>query len=107
VDLDESQVLITQGGKFAIFSAILSMISLGDRVVIPEPTWPVYQSCVSLCNGRVDTVHTYFEDSWNIDMGKVEEILRVNPKLFILCNPNNPSGKVLRHRCGSRFSVYE
>ena len=98
VDIDEEQVLITHGGKFAIFSAIMSMVSLGDRVVIPEPTWPVYRSCVRLANGRVDTVHTRFEDSWNIDMGEVEEALSVNPKLFILCNPNNPTGKIFSKR---------
>ncbi|MCJ7760782.1 aminotransferase class I/II-fold pyridoxal phosphate-dependent enzyme, partial [Candidatus Bathyarchaeota archaeon] len=40
-DIDGEQVLITPGGKFAIFAAILSLVSLGDHVIIPEPTWPV------------------------------------------------------------------
>jgi aspartate aminotransferase len=39
IDLEANQVLITPGGKFAIFSAILAMVSQHDRALIPEPTW--------------------------------------------------------------------
>jgi len=98
VDIDGEQVLITHGGKFAIFSAILSMISPGDHAVIPEPTWPVYGNCVHLANGRADMVHTRFGDSWDIDIGEVEEAFGVKPKLFILCSPNNPTGKVFSEK---------
>lgn len=92
--IDGEQVLITPGGKFAIFAAILTMVSPYDHVVIPEPTWPTYGNCVSLANGRVDVIHTRFEDRWDIDMGDVEAAFSVKPKLFILCSPNNPTGKV-------------
>lgn len=93
-DISAEQILITPGGKFAIFSAILSLVSLGDHVTIPEPTWPVYGTCVNLAKGRVDTIKTRFEDSWDIDMSQVAEAFSVKPKLFVLCSPNNPSGKV-------------
>jgi aspartate/methionine/tyrosine aminotransferase len=94
VDIDEEQVLITHGGKFAIFSAILSMISPGDHVILPEPTWPVYGNCVHLANGRRDVIHTRFEEAWNLDMGEVEAAFKIKPKLMILCSPNNPTGKI-------------
>jgi aspartate aminotransferase len=93
-DLKANQVLITPGGKFAVFSAILSMISQEDRAVIPEPTWPVYGNVVQLAGGRQDILHTRFENGWDIDMGKLIEMLQVHPKLLVLCSPNNPSGKV-------------
>jgi len=93
-DIKENQILITNGGKLAIFSAILSMVSHGDRVVIPEPTWPVYGSTVNLAKGRIDSIHTCFEDSWNLNMADIDEALTLNPKLFILCTPNNPTGKI-------------
>ncbi|MFH0748352.1 MAG: aminotransferase class I/II-fold pyridoxal phosphate-dependent enzyme [Candidatus Bathyarchaeota archaeon] len=104
-DITENQVLITPGGKFAIFSAILSMVSPGDRVVVPEPTWPVYGSCIHLANGRLDTIHTRLEDLWNINMGEVTEVLKVNPKLFILCSPNNPTGKVFSAKLLGELAV--
>ena len=98
VNIDAEQVLITQGGKFAIFSAILSMVSPGDHVAISEPMWPVYGSCVRLANGRIDAIHTRFEDSWDIDMKRVEEAFTVKPKFFILCSPSNPTGKVFSEK---------
>jgi aspartate aminotransferase len=94
IDLEADQVLITPGGKFAIFSAILAMISQQDRALIPEPTWPVYGNIVRLVGGREDVLHTRLEDSWSICSDKLFNMLQVHPKLMILCSPNNPSGKV-------------
>ena len=97
-DLKANQVLVTPGGKFAVFSAILAMVSQGDRAVIPEPTWPVYGNVVRLAGGREDVLHTRFEDGWNVDLGKLSDIVRVHPRLLVLCTPNNPSGKVFGER---------
>ena len=94
IDLGADQVLITPGGKFAIFSAILAMISQQDRALIPEPTWPVYGNIVRLAGGREDVLHTRLEESWSICSDKLFDMLQVHPKLLILCSPNNPSGKV-------------
>jgi len=93
-DLEADQVLVTPGGKFAIFAGILAMISQGDRAVIPEPTWPVYGNVVRLVGGREDVLHTNFEEGWEVDLGKLSEMLRVRPRLLALCTPNNPTGKV-------------
>lgn len=94
VDLKTNQVLVTPGGKFAVFAAILAMVSQGDRAVIPEPTWPVYGNVVRLAGGREDILHTRFEDGWDLDLWKLLEMLQVHPSLLVLCTPNNPSGKV-------------
>lgn len=93
-DLKADQVLITPGGKFAIFAAILATVSQGDRAVIPEPTWPVYGNVVRLVGGREDVLHTRFEEGWDVDLGRLSEMVRVHPRLLVLCSPNNPSGKV-------------
>ena len=94
-DLTKDQVLVTPGGKFAIFAAIISRVSFGDRVVIPQPTWPVYENCIKLVNGRVNTIHTTFEEEWRIDLQKIYDVFQVKPKLLILCSPNNPTGKII------------
>ena len=93
-DLGPEQVLIAPGGKFAIFAAILSFISQGDGALVPTPTWPIYGNTVRLAGGRENTLKTRFEDRWNIDLEKLSQMLQVNPKLLILCTPNNPTGKV-------------
>lgn len=97
-DLKANQVLITPGGKFAVFAAILAMVSQGERAVIPEPTWPVYGNVVRLAGGREDALHTRFEEGWDVDLGELSEMARVHPRLLVLCTPNNPSGKVFGER---------
>lgn len=93
--ISAEQVLITPSGKFAVFAAIVSMISLGDRVLIPEPSWPIYENCTRLVGGRVDSIHTRLKDDWRLNMEQLEEALAVKPKLLIVCNPNNPTGKIV------------
>lgn len=98
VDICDEQVLITPGGQFAVFASFLSKISIGDRVVIPEPMWPVYDDCIQLTGGKADVVHTLLEDEWKLTMKRLEEALEVKPKLLILCSPNNPTGKIIPER---------
>lgn len=93
--ISAKQVLITPSGKFAVFAAIVSMISLGDRVLLPEPSWPVYENCTRLAGGRVDLIHTRLEDDWRLNMEQLEEALAVKPKLLVLCTPSNPTGKIV------------
>jgi aspartate/methionine/tyrosine aminotransferase/chorismate mutase len=96
--INGEQVLITHGGKFAIFSAVLSTVSPGDHVILPEPTWPVYENCVHLAHGRADVIHTRFEEAWNLNMQEVETAFKITPKLMILCSPNNPTGKIFSEK---------
>jgi aspartate/methionine/tyrosine aminotransferase/chorismate mutase len=98
VDLCDKQVLITPGGHFAVFAAFLTTITIGDRVVIPEPMWPVYDDYSRLIGGKTDFVHTLFEDDWRINLKRLEEALEVKPKLLILCSPSNPTGKIISER---------
>ena len=96
--LGQSNILIFPGGRFAIFAAILSTVSSLESVAICRPAWPAYESCVGLAGGRTLTFPTRLEDQWDIDLAALEEILRLGPKMIVLNNPNNPTGKVLSAR---------
>jgi aspartate/methionine/tyrosine aminotransferase/chorismate mutase len=98
VDLCDEQVLITPGGQFAVFASFLTKIAIGDRVVIPEPMWPAYDDCSRLIGGKTDFIHTLFEHDWRINMKRLQEALEVKPKLLILGNPSNPTGKIISKR---------
>jgi aspartate aminotransferase len=93
-NLRADQVLVTPGGKFAVFAAILAVVGQGDRALVPEPTWPVYGNAVRLAGGREDCLHTRFEERWSIDLGELHDMCQVRPRLLVLCSPNNPTGKV-------------
>ena len=90
-----SNILIFPGGRFAIFASILTALSSLDRVALCQPAWPAYESCVAFAGGRTLAVPTRLEDHWDIDLTALEEKLRLGPKMIVLNNPNNPTGKVL------------
>ncbi len=93
--IDPDQVLITPGGRFAVFATIMSFVSELERIIIPQPTWPAYEECAMLTKGRVIPICTTLEDDWEIDMPKLEEEMRKGARMLVLNNPSNPTGKVL------------
>jgi aspartate aminotransferase len=93
--IDPDQILITPGGRFAIFATITSFVSGSERVLIPQPAWPAYEECVDFIKGRVIPFNTRLGDRWEIDLGRLETELRKGVRLMILNCPNNPTGKVM------------
>jgi len=93
--IEPDQILITPGGRFAIFATIASSVSEMERVVIPQPSWPAYEECVDFIKGRAIPVNTTLDDRWEIDLGRLESELRKGARILILNTPNNPTGKVI------------
>lgn len=93
--IEPDQILITPGGRFAIFATIASFVSEMERVVIPQPSWPAYEECVDFIKGRAIPVNTTLDDRWEIDLGRLESELRKGARILILNTPNNPTGKVI------------
>jgi aspartate/methionine/tyrosine aminotransferase len=92
--IDRSNVLIFPGARFAIFAAIRSAVSSFERVLLCQPVWPAYESCAALAGARVLPVSTDLEDRWEINLAALEKQLKLSPKILIINNPNNPTGKV-------------
>jgi len=93
--IEPDQVLITPGGRFAIFATILTFVSELERVVIHQPSWPAYEECVNVVKGRTIGIRTELTDEWEVDTGKLEEELRKGVKMLIVNSPSNPTGKVI------------
>ncbi len=93
--IEPDQILITPGGRFAIFATITSFVSSLERVIIPQPAWPAYEECVDFAKGRVVPINTRLEDGWEIDLGKLESELRKGARMLIVNSPNNPTGKAI------------
>ena len=93
--LRRSNILIVPGARFGIFAAIRTNVSSLDRVVVCQPAWPAYESCINLVGARAVKVSTSLEDNWDIELTALEEALKLRPKMLILNNPSNPTGKVL------------
>jgi len=93
--VEEGQVIVTVGGRFAVFLAISSLINPGDEIVVIEPYWPAYRECAEFVNAKLRVLHTTFEDKWVPDTNKLEKMVNKNTKMLIINYPNNPTGKVL------------
>jgi aspartate aminotransferase len=91
----EEQVIVTVGGRFAVFLAVSSLVKPGDEIVVIEPYWPAYRECAELVNAKLRVLHTTLEDKWLPDLNKLENMVNDNTKMLIINYPNNPTGKVL------------
>jgi len=88
------QILVTPGGKWAIYAALAATVNPGDEVLILDPSWVSYAPMVELNRGVPVRVPLSGEDNFAVN----EEILRryVTPatKLMMVNSPNNPTGRV-------------
>ncbi len=89
------QVLITPGGKYAIFLAINTFLNPGDEVMILDPSWVSYAPIVEMAGGVPVKIPLSFEDNYTIRREVLEEAVTEKTRIVILNSPNNPTGRVL------------
>ncbi|MDQ2836480.1 MAG: pyridoxal phosphate-dependent aminotransferase [Actinomycetota bacterium] len=85
------QVLVTHGGSAGLAASILAVVSPGDRVVLPDPTYSMYADQVELAGGTVVPVPILPDG--HLDFEALAPALR-GARLFAFCNPGNPTGAV-------------
>jgi len=88
-----SNILITHGAVHAISIAIKAIVNRGDEVIILEPYWKAYESCVLLSGGIPKILNTK-NDNFNLNTNLIENAISPNTKLVIINSPNNPSGSI-------------
>lgn len=91
----KSEVVITVGGKQALFNAALALLDEGDEVVLPTPYWVTFPQQAVLCGADVVTVDPPSEQGFALTARDLEPQLSERTKLIILNFPNNPSGAVV------------
>ena len=89
-----NEVMVTAGGKQAIFNAVVTLINPGDEVLIPKPYWVTFPEVVVFAGGKPIFIETESTD-FLLTAEQVEEAITPETKLLILNSPSNPSGRVL------------
>lgn len=92
----EENVIITPGARFAVFSAMVSNLSIGDELIISEPAWPAYRDCANFIGVKVKAIRANVEQKWDLDLNQLEQLITLNTKMIVLNSPNNPTGKIIR-----------
>ena len=90
-----SDIIITPGGKLALFLALKAMLDPGDEVLIPAPFWVSYPSIVTMVGGRPVTVPTDSSDNYRLRLEQLRELVTPRTKAIIVNSPNNPTGHML------------
>lgn len=89
------QVLITVGGSEAIDLAMRAVISPGDEVIIPEPSFVCYTPCAVLNGAKPVALRTREVNNFKITPEELEELITPKTKLIVLPFPNNPTGAIM------------
>lgn len=91
---DPQRIIVTAGGKQAIFEALAATVGEGDEVIIPAPWWVSYPQMVRFCGGRVVALKTSAADGFRFEPARLEALITPRTKWLLLNSPGNPTGAV-------------
>ncbi|MBO4470836.1 MAG: aminotransferase class I/II-fold pyridoxal phosphate-dependent enzyme [Clostridia bacterium] len=92
----EEEILVTIGASEAIDLALRALVSDGDEVLVPDPSYVSYAPCVVFAGGVAVPVRTTQENQFRLKAEDLEKAVTPRTKLLILPYPNNPTGAVMR-----------
>jgi len=91
---DPSEVLVTMGGKQAIFNAMATLLNPGDEVLIPSPYWVTFPEIVKFLNAGAVFIDTEPSD-FLLSARAVSDAIGPRTRLLIINSPNNPTGRII------------
>lgn len=89
------EIIVTPGGKYAIYLAVRALVEPDDEVIYLNPSWVSYPSIVEASNGIPVPVDLDYKKGYRIDIPAIEEKITEKTKLIIINYPNNPTGRIL------------
>ena len=92
------QVLITNGGKQAIYNLFQVLLNPGDEVLLPAPYWLSYPEMAALAGAKVKLIPTQAEEGFRLDLTAVEAAISPRSRLLVLNSPGNPTGRVMERQ---------
>jgi aspartate aminotransferase len=93
-DVKAAQVLVTNGGKQAVYAAFATLLDPGDEVLLPAPYWTTYPEAVKLAGGVPVDVVTTEEQGYRVTVDQLEAARTERTKVLLWCSPSNPTGAV-------------
>ncbi len=87
-------IVVSTGAKQSLANVILSVVDVGDEVIIPTPFWVTYEALVQIAQGVSKRLKTTLESEYKITPAQLEAAITPKTKLFIFSSPCNPSGAV-------------
>ena len=92
--IDANQVLVTNGGKQALYNAFATLLDPGDEVLLPAPYWTTYPESIRLAGGIPVVVQTDMAAGYLATIAQLEAALTPATKALVFVSPSNPTGAV-------------
>lgn len=94
LEVAPAQVLVTNGGKHAVYAAFATLLDPGDEVLVPAPYWTTYPEAISLCGGVPVPVMAGEEQGFRVTIEQLEAARTPRTKVLLFVSPSNPTGAV-------------
>src|SRR5271166_942040 len=92
--VEPSQVLVTNGGKQAVYEAFATLLDPGDEVIVPAPYWTTYPEVIALAGGVLVEVPTSWTSGYRVMVDQLEAARTPRTKVLLFVSPSNPTGAV-------------
>lgn len=92
--IEASQVLVTNGGKQALYEAFATLLDPGDEVLLPAPYWTTYPEAIALAGGVTIEIPTDETTGYLATVDQLEAARNPGTKALVFCSPSNPTGAV-------------
>lgn len=92
LDFKPEQIVVSTGGKQALYQVVQCLVNPGDEVIIPTPYWVSYKEMVRIAEGKCVFVKTAIENDFKVTPQQLEEAITPRTKLIMFSSPSNPTG---------------
>jgi aspartate aminotransferase len=93
-EVSASQVVVTNGGKQAVYQAFAVLVDEGDEVLLPTPYWTTYPEAIALAGGKSVDVFAGSDQGYKITVEQLDKAKTSKTKVLLMCSPSNPTGAV-------------
>jgi len=93
-EVDPGQVVVTNGAKFAIFSALAAVLDPGDEVLMPAPYWVTYPEAIALAGGTMVPIPSDASSGFRVGVDQLEAARTEQTKALVFVSPSNPTGAI-------------
>jgi aspartate aminotransferase len=93
-EISAAQVVVTNGGKQAVYQAFATLLDPGDEVLLPAPYWTTYPEAIALAGGKTVPVFAGSDQNYMVTVEQLEAARTPRSKVLLFCSPSNPTGSV-------------
>ncbi|MFK4482646.1 aspartate/methionine/tyrosine aminotransferase [Curtobacterium sp. AB7] len=94
ITVEPSRVIVTNGGKQAVYQAFQTIVDAGDEVLLPAPYWTTYPEAIRLAGGEPVEVFAGSDQGYLVTVEQLEAARTPKTKALLFCSPSNPTGAV-------------